>query len=138
MTDHYPNVVMNQLRETNVTASGTTAVPVQNGPNIPDDMVRYIYKIKGDNATGAPIRLVVYAGDAAVPNRRTLGRITVQVGVNPASQPNYPDPVDYSAYIFRVPPNTGVAPTQENGIYFGDAVGAQIDNITYEFADKRG
>lgn len=137
MSDFYPNVIMNKVRETDVTASGTVAAPVLNGPVIPDDMVRYIYRVKGDNATGGIIRLTVFAGDAAVPNRRLLADLEVQVGVNPASEVVYPAVTDYTGYILRVNPNTGVAPTQENGIYFGTAGAANIDNITYEFVDQR-
>ena len=138
MSDFEPNVIMNQIRETDVLAlDGILAAPLLCGPVIPDDMVRYIYKIKGDNAIAAPILLYVFAGDAAVPARRLIGTIEIPVGLNPASQANYPDPVDYTGYIYRVNPNTGVAPTQENGIYFGDVAGGQIDNISYEFVDKR-
>jgi hypothetical protein len=139
MPDFYPNNIMNKVRETAVLPlDGILAVPLLCGPVIPDDMTRYIFKIKADNATGGPIILWVFAGDAAVPARLPIGNITVQVGLNPASQANYPDPVDYSAWIFKVTPDTGFVPTQLNGIYFGDVGGGLIDNISYEYADVRG
>jgi hypothetical protein len=130
MPDWNPNVLRERSVDSANSISGTVAVPLVNGPVIPDDMTMVVWKISGNN-TGIPaIGLSVFAGDAAVPARRQAVQFTLDGGV-PFSFPPNPNP---NSPIRIVKPNTGVVPTQENGVYFGDGgAGGVITGISMSY-----
>jgi hypothetical protein len=119
-----------------VTASGPLAGPaVQNGVFVQNDEVRYIWKIRALNPGVGAHDLIVYAADAANTQRRVIARFTIGAG----AVFEYPAQPEIDRPILRVPPNTGVAPTQENGIYCSDeGAGGQITNISMSVYSKHG
>jgi len=134
MPDFNYNDVRTGSRDTNLTASGTILVPVQNGPIIQDDQARYIWRIRAVNATVAPVEIILYAAHAAAPAFRPLFRTLVPPGTTFV----YPDKASPDQPCFRISPNTGVAPTQENIVTFADgAAGGQITAVSYSYYDKR-
>jgi len=140
MTNHDMSIVLSAMEDPDVVNSGTFAAPATVGPAIADDMVRYIYKIRGDNATGGLIELRVFAGDALNAARRQIASIMVPVGGNAGSNVNYPPNGDSTEYILKVKPNTNAAllgVTQENLITFGTAGAGNISDVAYEYVDKR-
>lgn len=130
MPDWNPDAMRTRSRDTANTASGTIAVPVQNGPVIPDDMVMVIWKVSGNNTAGLPTGLSMFAGDAVNLARRQITQFTADAGV-PFSFPPNPNP---NSPMFIVKPNTGVTPTQENLITFGDGgAGGVVTGISMSY-----
>jgi len=127
-----PHYLRTRSRETQNTVSGAAAgVVVQNGIIIPDDMVLYVWRVKGVNTWAGGTRLVAYAGDAANPIRRIVAEFVLDA-VAPIDTPPSPYP---EQPLFIVKPNTGVVPTQENIISFGDNVGGggNVAGITMSY-----
>ena len=131
-----PDVLMNQTHDTAVTVTGANAGPgVINGPVCKDDEVRYIWKIRALNPNVGAHDLIVYAADAVNTQRRIIARFTIGAG----AVFEYPAQPEIDRPILRVPPNTGVAPTQENAIYCADeGAGGLITNVSMSVYSKHG
>lgn len=131
------NALRSESRDTQITVSGTIAVPIQNGVNIPQDMIRYIWRVKAVNIAAAPHELIMYAWDgvAAVPH--TILKIEIPAFTTMI----YPEDATPDKPVIRVRPDTGgvAGINAENQTYFADeGAGGMIAGISYSFYDKRG
>ena len=141
MPDFDFNKISTATRDTPTTISGVFAgLAVQNGTDIQDDKVRYIWRIRATNNNAAIHDLVVWSGDVlALPGssrRRVLLRLTIPA----LGQLDYPVDASPDAPVIRLPPNTagGAGLTQENEIYCTDeAGGTLVTNISMSYFDKR-
>ena len=131
------NTIRSESRDTNLTGTGTIAVPVVNGPVILQDKIRYIWRLKATNAAVAPHELIMFAWDGVAAAPHTIFKIEIPAGTDLI----YPADATPDKPVIRIRPDTsGVALVNaENQTYFADeGAGALIASISYSYYEKRG
>ena len=127
--------LQSQTNQTMLGGSGIPAVPIQIGPDIPDDKVRRIWKLTIIDASGGNRVLFLYAGDTADPDRRLIYRKDVPAWAS-LIVPGKSNPL---RVLLTIRPQTQFSPTQENQIYCtSDIAVANAIFLDYHYYDKRG
>jgi hypothetical protein len=137
MPDFGQGTTMGGSNDTVLTVSGTIAAPIQNGPVINNDKVRYVWMIRGRNNAGVAADLIIFAGDVGNVLNRIIYRATI-----PALGTILFPPLNQRADmpLLRVAPLIiPVFPfVLENMIKIADPVGGQLRDLSLSQFDRRG
>lgn len=118
---------LTEISEDRQAASGAAAGETQLGDDIPDDKVRYVWRITIGNPAAAIDTLTIYQGDAVSKTRTTKKTIELEASKTLELGGSIEDPI----MILR--PDTSGDPTEGNGIYLMHATAAM--NVMMEYYD---
>ena len=114
-----------EISEDRFADSGASGSETQIGDDIPDDKVRYVWKIEVGNPAASADVLTIYTGEATNKTRTTKKTYPI-----PAND-TIPVGGDVEDPIMICRPNTSVSPTQDNQIYLAHGTAAMHVHMEY-------